>query len=414
MDTLNSNKPNLDLGAGSKANVTQHQTITNQETMGPAPRFLIVKRKEGDFNNTNPFLIQKFIYGKVGEVKNLKKIKDGLLIETKSAAQSKVIVGMKKFLEYDIEVLPHNRLNYAKGVINCRDLLNCTEQEILDEIKDQGILEVRRIKSKQNGILVDTPNHIVTFNSTNLPKEVRVAFYQLKVRPYIPSPLRCFRCQRFGHTAIKCTKDQVCVCGKPIHTGNPCSPPVSCINCQGSHAATSKDCPIFKQEVAIQEVKIKENLSYFEAKKKVVINTPKPNFSYAKASASSSIPPPQTFKPQDLIKDLIPVLINALKSNFTIVPISHSSSIPLSSNLSNMLPPKEPSQESNLSQMSKRGRSDSSDLDSNFSETSCKSQTTTKRKKKGWPKGMPRKGSVESDIGNEILKHLPLGGSESQ
>ncbi|CAH1110656.1 unnamed protein product [Psylliodes chrysocephalus] len=384
--------------------------------MGPAHRFLIVKRKEGDFNNTNPFLIQKFIYGKVGELENLKKIKDGLLIETKSAAQSKVLLAMKKFLEYDIEVLPHNRLNYAKGVINCRDLLNCTEQEILDEVKDQGIIEIRRIKMEQDGVLVDTPNHIITFNSTNLPKEVRVAFYQLKVRPYIPTPFRCFRCQRFGHTAIRCTKDQVCVCGKPIHTGNPCSPPVSCIYCQGPHPAISKNCPIFKQEVAIQEIKTKENLSYFEAKKKVVINTPNPNFSYSNASASSSIPVPQSFKSQDLLKDLIPLLINALKNNFTIVPISPSS-IPLSSDLSKMPPPMEISQESNLSQMSKRGRTDSSDLDSTFSETSYKSQTKTKKKKKkkkGWPKGVHRKESLESDIGNEILKHLPLGGSESQ
>ncbi|KAG5879387.1 hypothetical protein JTB14_016732 [Gonioctena quinquepunctata] len=44
------------------------------------------------------------------------------------------------------------------------------------------------------------------------------------------------------------------------------------------------------------------------------------------------------------------------------------------------------------SQMSKRGRSDSSDLESITSETYPNSQSGTKKKtKKGWPKGKPRK-----------------------
>ncbi|CAH1110610.1 unnamed protein product [Psylliodes chrysocephalus] len=382
MDSLNSNKPNLDLGATNPLEVSPSENRDNNNTnqkKEALPRFLVVKRKEGDFSKISPFLIEKALNGICGPTKMTKKTKEGLLLETVSPRQAKKILTMTKLCDIEVEVIPHKTLNNSKGIIYCPDLLNCTVEEIQEELANQGVISVSRIKTKRDGELKDTPNHILTFNSPILPKNVKVAFYSLNVRLYIPAPLRCFRCQHFGHTSMRCEKPQVCVCGEPIHTGKPCTPPIKCVNCEGSHSTRSKECPVYKQEAAIQEIKIKENLSYPEAKKKVIIPTPKINVSYSKA-ATSHPPVPPTVNTEELIKNLIPHLIEAIKSQLNI-PFA----------VPQVKPP-----------ISKRVRTYSSDVDS-VSESASNSQETKGKKKKsrGWPKGKPRKTtSLEKDIDN--------------
>ncbi|GFQ68635.1 hypothetical protein TNCT_712091 [Trichonephila clavata] len=57
-----------------------------------------------------------------------------------------------------------------------------------------------------------------------------------------------------------------------------------CANCKGEHAAYSKICTKWQQEKEIQRIKILENLSYSEAKKRVVnILRPRTSSSYANA-----------------------------------------------------------------------------------------------------------------------------------
>ncbi|CAH1107164.1 unnamed protein product [Psylliodes chrysocephalus] len=322
-----------------------------------------------------------------------------------NAAQSRQISKLTKFLEYDIEVKAHSTLNNAKGVINCRDLLNCTEQEILDELEGQGVIDVRRIKTKKEGKLVDTPIHILTFNTPKLPQQVKAAFYNLKVRQFIPSPLRCFKCQGFSHTATRCTKEQICVCGKSLHVGSQCQPPVKCINCKGDHSARSKDCPIYKQEVAIQEIKAKENISYTDARKKIIIPTPKPNISFARAIAPPIIPKLNT---KELVQELIPHLVSALSAFYTPPPVFVQPTIPAQSKKLPLPDPGCPIQ--------KRYRTDSSDIESVTSEAGSSAQKTKTVKKpkrgRGWKKGRSRKPKDSNN--SQSLDDLPSSEEENQ
>lgn len=252
-------------------------TVMNHEKER-SPRFLIIKRKDQtvlkNFDKISPFVIHKKLFGVVGNLKSIKKIREGLLVETVSPAQSALLMRTTSLFDIDVTIEAHRTLNIIKGVIYSRDLLNCTVEEILLELKSKGVTDVRRIKSKVNGELVDTPNHILTFNGTKLPATVHMAYLNLPVRLYIPAPLRCFRCQKFGHTSIKCTSDQICVCGLPLHEGSSCREPITCIHCEGNHSARSRNCPVYRQEMAIQEVKTRERITYLEAKKRVVIPTP--------------------------------------------------------------------------------------------------------------------------------------------
>ena len=52
---------------------------TTSETAETTPRFLVVKRTDGeDFSKVSPFVISKSLYGLLGKVSNVKKIKEGL------------------------------------------------------------------------------------------------------------------------------------------------------------------------------------------------------------------------------------------------------------------------------------------------------------------------------------------------
>ena len=117
------------------------------------------------------------------------------------------------------------------------------------------------------------------------------------LRVLVPNPLRCFKCQRFGHGSSTCRQSARCQqCGQTPHDGSECSAPKVCLSCGSSdHTVSSSQCPIWKEEKAICEVKAKSGVSYPEARRQVKATTatPTPGKSYAQAAkvqtASSSV-----------------------------------------------------------------------------------------------------------------------------
>ena len=103
----------------------------------------------------------------------------------------------------------------------------CSEQEILDEMKSQGVTAVKRFRIKKDGQLKDTNTFVFTFSTPNLPSTIKIAFLRVGVEVYIPNPLRCFNCQQYGHHADRCKNHPVCSnCGEPaIHHEALCKSP---------------------------------------------------------------------------------------------------------------------------------------------------------------------------------------------
>src|SRR5437899_2274891 len=62
---------------------------------------------------------------------------------------------------------------------------------------------------------------------------------------YVPEPRRCFKCQKFGHTAKFCRKEQpVCPVCSEDHQYENCTNKErpKCANCTGTHSASYKKC----------------------------------------------------------------------------------------------------------------------------------------------------------------------------
>ncbi|GBN45396.1 hypothetical protein AVEN_185230-1 [Araneus ventricosus] len=107
---------------------------------------------------------------------------------------------------------------------------------------------------------------------------------RLSVRAYIPNPLRCFNCQRFGHSKLSCRGTLTCArCAKVGHDSTVCTAKEKCINCKGYHTSFSRDCSAWKQEKEIITTKITKQISYPEARKLVKSRTPTPGTSFASA-----------------------------------------------------------------------------------------------------------------------------------
>lgn len=268
--------------------VETERFLTQAATTVPVPRYLIVKQKEGDFANVSPFLIQKSITACAGSaVKDIKKIGSGLMIETLNDEQGRKLLSMEKFGDVEVEVSPHATLNTTKGVVVCRDLLNCTEEEIATELASQGVIACRRLTVRRDGQTLPSASHVLTFNRTALPEKIRAGIHRLSVRAFIPQPMQCFQCLRFGHTASRCARVKTCFCGKSAHGDDPCAEPMKCVNCGGQHSSRSRNCPTYKTEVAIQEIKTLRKISYPEAKKLVCTDT-QGRVSFAQAVKSTA------------------------------------------------------------------------------------------------------------------------------
>ncbi|GBN65622.1 hypothetical protein AVEN_213066-1, partial [Araneus ventricosus] len=250
--------------------------------------FFIIKRittNNETFHTVSPFLVEKALTANLGTTKSTRKLRSGdLLIEVATRKQAQQIVQLKSLDTIPVNVTAHATLNFSKGVISCGELLNVPMEEICKGFQSQGITRVHRIKIKRDGHLIDTKHLILTFHSPKIPESVTAGYIKLTVRPYIPNPLRCFKCQRFGHSKDSCRGTLTCArCAEAGHDSSDCKASEKCVNCKGSHTSFSRLCSAWKFEKEVIAEKVKKDISFLAARKIVKSRTPTPGTNYAGA-----------------------------------------------------------------------------------------------------------------------------------
>jgi len=248
----------------------------DDETAQNWPRFLVMQTSRDDdesLQKLSPFAIALGIKGIAGEPKSVRKISQGLLIEVSKRAHAQNLLKTSTFVSIAVTVTAHRTLNFRKGVIRCRDLAGLSEEDICRELHDQHITNVKRIYVERGTKATDT--YILTFNATELPPAVKIGYLNVRVSLYIPNPLRCFKCQMYGHGSNHCNglercskcgenhRLEVCTAGKP-----------HCIHCKTEHAASDRNCPKYVLEKLISKVKYTENISFQEARRRVGATQP--------------------------------------------------------------------------------------------------------------------------------------------
>ena len=189
------------------------------------------------------------------------------MIETENKKHTNFLLNMKIFHNLKIKIYPHKTLNSSKGVIRNRELSQCSREEILAELKKQGVTDIKRITIKKDNQTIQTNTYILTFNSPTTPKEIKIGYINEKIEQYIPNPLQCFKCQKFGHHGSVCNGHTICGEGEPNHTTINCNLNNRCANCDEDHPSYTRSCPAWKKEKEILTIKHTRNIPYPEARK---------------------------------------------------------------------------------------------------------------------------------------------------
>ena len=181
------------------------------------PRFLLIKGADDErpLFKLSPFAVNKAFVAILGsDPFNIRKLRNGSIL-------------------VPIDVSPHYSLNTKKGVIRCPDIEDCSDDEILEGLKAEGVFKPDRISVFRDGQRKPTGTFILTFQSQTLPKFIKVGYYSVAVSQFILNPVRCYKCKKFGHTKFNSRKNEVCTkCGQEDHTDSQkCKNEAKRVNC---------------------------------------------------------------------------------------------------------------------------------------------------------------------------------------
>ncbi|XP_055924742.1 uncharacterized protein LOC129956818 [Argiope bruennichi] len=311
------------MGKSKRAPFSGQPIVSNAFTKHFESFFVIKRTKdEENFHTVSAFLVQKAISSTVGEVVSIRKLHSGdLLVEVNSRKQAQQLLKLKALATIPLNVSAHRTLNSSKGVITCGELFNVSLEEITQKLSSQGVTHVRRITIRRAGKLLETKHLVLTFNSPKAPESIKAGYLKLHVKAFIPNPLRCFKCQRFGHSKANCCGNLTCArCAEAGHESTDCTLKEKCTNCKGEHTFFSRACPKWKLEKEIVTTKVKKDVSFQEARRLVLAQTPTEGRSYASVTKSlrncEAQTKPVTILSSDSDSDLISSPIKAKSSDF--------------------------------------------------------------------------------------------------
>jgi len=216
-------------------------------------------------SSLSPFLLSKALQAAIGTVTSVKRFCTGhILVTTDNPTYSQKLVQLTELAGVPIKASPHRTLNNSKGVVGCGELKQCSNEEIVNELTPQGVANSVSIKPKDDTV---SNTFILSFN-TPTPKIIKVGYFKKPVNIYIPNPVTCFQCQKFGHGQRSCSGSVVCArCSEAGHTADGCQKELTCAGCGGPHMASSRECSKWKSERQVQELRVKEGISAAEARR---------------------------------------------------------------------------------------------------------------------------------------------------
>ena len=127
----------------------------------------------------------------------------------------------------------------------------------LEPLKNySGVLEAQRcIPAKDKTAIT---RQVLIKHVGQFPKTLDLGYWgKFELRTYVPEPLRCFKCQRYGHRQERCTYKVVCAICSKLHATTTCMEKLKkqekvqarCANCKGGHHAWNPICPARNQRL---------------------------------------------------------------------------------------------------------------------------------------------------------------------
>ena len=223
---------------------------TNIDSIPDGPTFHLVTMNDGSrFSSVSPLKIHRWIKKSIGDVESAKPLRSGaLLIRVLSKGQALSLHDLKDFLGKEVTVRPADRLNSVEALAYAPSLLGIDDQELLTELKDQGVVGVQRLRPREG-----KPSPLIRFRfrGNSHPVSIRAGYEIFHLRLWIRPPVLCRKCARYGHGARSCrAKTARCLQCSGAHATDGCEAAHRrCPHCDGPHAAWERDCPAMQEHL---------------------------------------------------------------------------------------------------------------------------------------------------------------------
>ena len=201
-------------------------------------------------------LLKEKLTNKVRDLNGFNKITSyrngNLLLEVSSKSEETRAKQITDLDSTPVTVELHRFYNHSKGVVRDIEFRNLEEDEIVDMFSSEGVTHAYKFKRKFEGQLQATNSVCLTFTSATLPTKIHYGWRIFNVATYVPLPLRCYNCNKFGHSVRMCrTVNPLCAfCSSHEHPKDECpnKETPKCLNCNGKHPSFDRKCPTYVKE----------------------------------------------------------------------------------------------------------------------------------------------------------------------
>lgn len=139
----------------------------------------------------------------LGEVKSARVLHNGaLLIFCRDSTQQGKAIRLSKAEGEEVQVTLINNKKLVRGVILGIPTSMSVEQ-IKENVKGVKVKEAKLLKTTRNGEKHESLSVMLIFDDKKVPSKVYVGYMCYEAGLYIPLPLRCFKCQKYGHVDVE-------------------------------------------------------------------------------------------------------------------------------------------------------------------------------------------------------------------
>ncbi|MEE9605316.1 MAG: hypothetical protein V3V70_07070 [Candidatus Scalindua sp.] len=271
----------------SKRQLSDDETSTsghNSKRISPQQGIVVLlTSKDVNIAKVNPMKLNNALINLIGDVQKVFLLNDSVKIIC-SEDQAKMLKKEKKLCGFRVQCQTQEVRIFGKGIIHGvhKDI---TEKSIVKALQVEKADRHTRF-NREKGEREQTTSVILYFKDTQLPERVFLGFQSFKVQQFINSPIRCFKCQRFGHIADRCRNSLRCSkCGGNHQYSDCTREDPECVSCGQMHSAAYRGCPVYRAEFEVQRYRVQNKVSYAEA---------------AKVVKTSQVPSQQSSGPSDL------------------------------------------------------------------------------------------------------------------
>ena len=231
-----------------------------------------IKGTEINITQVRPQIIRNAINTYFENINRIEKAGQSLRIFCVNQLQKEKLLECTKIAGIEVDCSEPRHLSYGlPKEKKIKKVISGVPQETEEEeiIGASGAVRCWRIKKKINGILTNTTAMVLEYESEeDIPERISIDYLFYRIRDYIPSPIRCYKCQRFGHTQNKCRNiSPVCAkcTGKHLSENCTISENLKCANCGDAHSAGYKGCIKYQEVRKTLKISTEEKISYRDA-----------------------------------------------------------------------------------------------------------------------------------------------------